>query len=662
MKNKSILLLSIFLGLSLSSCKIIIGNPSINNSSEYSSTNNSEIFSSEENELSGNSSEISSSLDNNSSEIVTSEEINNINFDIYNGEKLSEDSFLLDRMGYITNSSPIGELLSFTINYEIIRNEDESKQNENGFGYIKYRTSFSYIDNPNDYGVDITTLNNSYTVTFEDSEKPNFISFWTPCEVKINSLSFEHNDKEYMKKNEDFTIQVISTNDIHGQVKNKDGYPGLANLTKKFKDIASKEDQYNIFIDQGDLYQGTAEAGLSNGHNMSDFLIQNGFESSTLGNHEFDWGEDRIREWDEYLPIPFLANNIRYTSTNLSPSYVEPYKLVSRNGVKIGIIGSIGDVYSSISSSKVKGITFLTGSSLTAQIKKDSETLKELGADFIILSIHDGGYEETSGVSSLSYYDINSLSGTYVDLVLEAHTHQQYKFYDSKGVWHVQNGGNGSSISVSKLNCTFSESTNDYDVSISTDSSSVYQYYGSTLTSLGEDNVMREIDTWYDAYKYGVEQSEVVGQNVPYISSSSIKSKLAELYFQVGNQYATSSQKPVLGGGYMSTRTPYDIEEGEVKYGDIFNLLPFDNDIVLCSISGYYLKSRFINTSNTSYYTYYTIDPTQIYDSETYYIITDSYSSDYTYNKLTVVKNFTIEYNVGYARDLYADYLKTIYL
>ena len=232
MKNKVCLILSVLLGLSLSGCTIIIGDSSLNNSSENSSSCNSS-----ESTSSLNSSEYSSNDSISSEESMgnTSEEIGGIDFDIYNGEKITNNSFSLNRMGYITNSSPIGELLSFTINYQVVNNKDVSKQNENGFGYIKYRTSSSYIDNPNDYGIDITSLNESYTVTFEDSEKPNFISFWTPCDVQINSLTLEYNDKEYIKKSEDFTIQFISPNDIHGQVKNADGYPGLANLTKKFK-------------------------------------------------------------------------------------------------------------------------------------------------------------------------------------------------------------------------------------------------------------------------------------------------------------------------------------------------------------------------------------------------------------------------------------------
>ncbi len=580
---------------------------------------------------------------------------------IYQRAKNASGHVFLGKTGSITNSesSPLGEILSFTINYDVITNSNVKAQNTNGFGYLKYRVSNNYIDNVNDYSVDIKTIGRDYTVSFE-GDYPSYLSFYTPREVVINSLSITYKDVEYARDNGSFDIQVFATNDIHGQVKETTSYPGLSKLTSKMKSVASTKDQYNIFLDQGDIYQGTAEAGLANGLNMDDFLVQNGYESVVLGNHEFDWGEQKLIDHDNYLDTTILANNIRYSSNGQSPSYCEPYKLISRNGVKIGIIGSIGNVYSSISSSKVKGIYFLYGNNLTEQIKKDSQTLKDMGAEFIILSLHDGEYSTSNGVSSLSYYDVQALSGTYVDLVLEGHSHQNYSFYDSKGVWHIQNGGNGASFSVATLNCTYNSLSDDYEVSMNTSSSAVTRY--SSFSS--EDEVMSEVDSWYEEYVYGSIQSEVVGRSVPYMSSSKIKSTLSKLYYEIGIELVgeNNTYTPVLGGGFISTRTPYNLSAGTIKYGDIYALLPFENDIVLCSIKGTYLLSKFINSTNSNYYIYSMIDASEVNSSETYYVITDSYSSDYKSNNLTVVKNLTLEYGVGYARDLFAQYLKDNYL
>ncbi len=585
--------------------------------------------------------------------------VNGIEFNYANAftDKDNVSHVNLNKGGSITNSTPLGDLRSVTVNYDFVNPAGTELQNQYGFGYLKYRIGKNYVDNPNDYGTLITSVGKDYVINLEECEDDSFIGFWTPRMVKINKLIFHYAKTNYKTSHSDFTIQIVSTNDLHGQVSKTDDYPGLASLTTKMQELASAGDRFNIFIDQGDLYQGTAEAGLSNGYNMDDFLLLNGYESTTLGNHEFDWGESRIKEHVDYSSTTVLANNIRYKDTNLSPDWATPYKLVSRNGVRIGIIGAVGDVESSISASKIKNLDILTGYDLTQQIIKDSNTLKDLGADFIILSIHDGDTKKKNNVATLPYYDVSLLSKTYVDLVLEGHSHQNYAFYDYKGVWHLQNRGNGASFYLTKLNCKYQNG--DYSVTLSTTKDTPYYY---SATSSKEDTLIKEMDGWYKDNVYGKLQSEIIGYNVPYMYSSSFESLCSKLYYQYGIQKTQNSQYEItLGGGFIKTRTPYDLQGGTVVYGDVFNLLPFDNDLVLCSILGVDLKNKFIETQNQDYFVYPTLNSSSISDTETYYILTDSYTSDYTYNNLTVIENYTLT-DYKYARDLVSDHFKLTYL
>lgn len=670
-KKKSILgfAASVFLALGICSCKT---NRTVDSSeTEYSlssASSASEIFSDEKSSTEGSSSGSESDrvelrLDaSNSPEEIDPENVRTIGrFDSmemeYSRVYPEENAHIaLMKTGFITNgkATPFGELLRFTIRYAFIDSETASTQNEAGFGYVRYRVSENYIDNPNDYGEEIRTTGEPLTIDCS-SETVHYVSIWTPRTVRIDELTFDYREKEVTEKHDDFQIQVFSTNDLHGQVKETDRYPGLSRLSAKMQSVASQKDRYNLFIDQGDLYQGTAEAGLSSGNNMDDFLIVNGYESTTLGNHEFDWGEERIRKHRDYLPVPILADNIRNRDGTV-PDWCEPYKLVSRNGVKIGIIGAIGDCYSSISSSKVENLYFLTGDSLTAQIQKDSEALKKEGADFIILSLHDGNGSEEDGVSSLSYYDVERLSGgSYVDLVLEGHSHSRYAFFDRYGVGHVQNYGNGGSFSVSTLQCTYDSSVGDYQVTMAK-TGSIVQYGSEEIRAANEDETMKAVDAWYETYRYGSIQSEILSEAVS-MNSAEICSLVAKLYYEYG--LAQKTGYPLaLGGGFLSLRTPYCLE-GVVTYGDVYNILPFENDLVLCSISGKYLKEKFIHTTNTRYYVYYDdLDVNAIDDGETYYILTDTYTSDYQPNHLSVVKNFSLVQENFYARDLLAEYLR----
>ena len=88
-------------------------------------------------------------------------------------------------------------------------------------------------------------------------------------------------------------------------------------------------------------------------------------------------------------------------------------------------------------------------------------------------------------------------------------------------------------------------------------------------------------------------------------------------------------------------------------------LFPFDNQIVLCSIKGSDLLSKFINTNNSNYYitlSEYGKDIQGSIDKNaTYYIITDTYCSSYAPNRLTVVDTYD---QTTFARDLIAEYIK----
>ena len=92
-------------------------------------------------------------------------------------------------------------------------------------------------------------------------------------------------------------------------------------------------------------------------------------------------------------------------------------------------------------------------------------------------------------------------------------------------------------------------------------------------------------------------------------------------------------------------------------YGDLIGVLPFDNEIVLCSISGRDLESRFFSLP-TNYYISYGDYGAQlrsnIDNDAVYYIVTDTYTAYYAPNNLEVVEFFG---QAVYNRDLLADYV-----
>jgi len=437
-------------------------------------------------------------------------------------------------------------------------------------------------------------------------------------------------------------------NDLHGKFTDGDNHPGVDELTTYLKDKVATEDNV-ILLSSGDMWQGGSESNLTKGLIITDWMNSLNFAAMALGNHEFDWGEEYIISNADLAEFPILAINVYAKETNQRVPYCDSSVMIEMDGVQIGIIGAIGDCYSSIAGANVEDVYFKVGSELTALVKAESEMLRAQGADFIIYSLHDG-YGSTTSNSSISslalsdYYDSDLSSGGYVDLVFEGHTHQRYAFSDTYGVYHLQNGGENKGISHVEVTVNYANGNSQVNVAefIST---SVY-------SSLADDPVVEDLLTKYeDLISKG---NEVLGTNKSYMDDSELEDLVARLYYEFGVEKWGDEYDIVLGGGSLKTRSPYNLAAGNVTYGDLLSLLPFDNNITLCSIKGSYLKSRFINSNSDDYHIYMPSSRT-IEDNKTYYIVVDTWTSDYSYNKCTVVEKFNENY---FARDLVAAYIK----
>ncbi len=476
----------------------------------------------------------------------------------------------------------------------------------------------------------------------------------------IPSTDREHTDANDDGYCDDCSISVIACidfyalNDLHGKFSDSDRQPGVDELTAYLKQ-AYRTDDHVILLSSGDMWQGSSESNFTKGMIITDWMNELDFVSMTLGNHEFDWGEAYIEANAEIAEFPFLAINLydRDGAGDKLVPYCRPSVMVERGGATIGIIGAIGDCYSSISGEMSKGITIKTGSELTQLVKAESQRLRAAGADYIVYSIHDGfGSSQASGTISdaaLSSYYAPVLSEGYVDLVFEGHSHQQYVLTDNDGVYHVQSGGDNRGLGHVEVEINFANGKSDVNTAEFVPTRN--------YENLEDDPIVEELLGKYE--EQIAAGSRVLGLNDYQRSSEDLCNLVAELYLQVGEETWGEAYDIVLGGGFLSVRSPYNLAGGSVTYAQLQMLLPFDNTIVLCSIRGSDLLDRFIHTTNDRYFNYYGpyglsvkdhIDPTA-----TYYVVVDSYTSTYAPNRLTEVARYT---EGVYARDLVADYIE----
>jgi 2',3'-cyclic-nucleotide 2'-phosphodiesterase (5'-nucleotidase family) len=448
-------------------------------------------------------------------------------------------------------------------------------------------------------------------------------------------------------------LDLFAINDLHGKFCDTEEQVGVDEMTTYLK-RAYREEDHVLVLSSGDMWQGSSESNLTKGQIVTEWMNEMDVVSMTLGNHEYDWGEEYILQNAALAEFPFLAINIYDADTHARASYCQPSVMVQRGGADIGIIGAIGDCYSSISKEMAEGVYFKTGRELTELVKAEAQRLREAGADFIIYSLH-GGYDRSSKTESdvsdaqlRSYYD-TVLSDGYVDIVFEGHSHKSYILKDSEGVYHLQGGGDNRGLCHAEAEINFANGQSKVRTAEFV-SSSVYE-------RLGDDPIVEELlEKYEEQVSVG---TRVLGRNGLKRSSRALCRLVADLYCQAGIAAFGEDYDIVLGGGYLSARSPYELAAGQVTYAQLQMLFPFDNDLVLCSIKGSDLKNRFIDSTNDKYYVSYSeygdtvmdhVDPDAIY-----YVIVDSYTSTYAPNRLTEVARYTPGI---YARDLLAAYVE----
>lgn len=459
--------------------------------------------------------------------------------------------------------------------------------------------------------------------------------------------------QETGNENQLVTVDIYAVNDLHGKLADTDAQPGVDELSTYLKQ--AQQAGNTILLATGDMWQGASESNLTDGLIVTDWMNEMDFTALTVGGHEFDWGEEPLRQNVELAEFPFLSINIYNRETDQPLEYCETSIMVDVDGVQIGIIGAIGDIYNSIATEHSKNIYFKVGDELTELVKAESEKLRSEGADFIIYTMH-AGYDKTNVVTkskSVSdweleeYYDV-VLSEGYVDIVFEADSHFTYVLTDREGVYHLQAGGNNKGISHASV--LFNKANGDvliYNAEL---------VMANQYTQLEDDPVVEQLLEKYD--EQIAPSTRLLGNNSQYRSGDDICQIVADLYASLGEETWGEEYDIVLGGGFISCRSPGYLPAGEVSYSHLLALLPFDNQITLCSIQGRDLISKFLESTHYAYFIKTTdygesirnrIDP-----DATYYVVTDSYSAYYAPNNMTVIDT----YDDGiFARDLMADYI-----
>lgn len=173
-------------------------------------------------------------------------------------------------------------------------------------------------------------------------------------------------------------IDIYELSDFHGAVNFEAGSSetklGLTRLSQYLLDKREENKGGTVVISGGDMWQGSADSNLTRGYVVTHSMNYMGFDTMTLGNHEFDWTDEWIKKNKSISDFEYLCANLVDTKTNEMPSFVAPSKIVTRGDYKIGIIGTIGHVEYSIIPSAIANYKFLDEAPVAAA---EAKRLKE---------------------------------------------------------------------------------------------------------------------------------------------------------------------------------------------------------------------------------------------------------------------------------------------
>ena len=245
----------------------------------------------------------------------------------------------------------------------------------------------------------------------------------------LNFLLIESPKKNNLKKTEEEVdelsndIIILHLNDVHCGLNDSIGYDGFVlyrdELKKKYKTV--------LTVDVGDHIQGGTLGAITEGGAILAVMNEVNFDVNTLGNHEFDYGVERLVEINENKTNKYICSNFR--KANESTSFFLPYQIVEANNKTIGFIG----VVTPLTFTKTYLCTlkdengnyiydfYSDKNEFYNVVQENIDKVKnEEGADYVILLTHIGMDVEDFSSNDLLAHLEN------VNLILDGHSHKVY--------------------------------------------------------------------------------------------------------------------------------------------------------------------------------------------------------------------------------------------
>lgn len=372
---------------------------------------------------------------------------------------------------------------------------------------------------------------------------------------------------------EEVEFRIYHTNDVHSRVEEDDyaGSMGYAKIKTIIKN-ARKEKDNVLYLDAGDTFHGQTIANINRGEAIVHILNLMKVDAMALGNHDFNYGQERLVDLNRISSFPLLGANVVREDGNEVP-YAKDYVIKEYDGVKIGIFGlATPDTAFKTHPKNVEGLNFANPITTARNVVSE---LKDK-VDVVIGLTHLGISKGTEYTSDMVAEQVPG-----IDLIVDGHSHNvvsegmmvndtmivmagEYSQYLGYVDLTVENG----EISGLKANLIPAEETADAekDALISTVVERINRA-NESITS----QVVGETAVELDGARGHVRTGET---NLGNLIADSMRVKL-------DTDVAMTN-----GGGIRAS-----IDPGKITQGEIITVLPFGNTTMATEVTGAAVKA-----------------------------------------------------------------------
>ncbi|MBI5880016.1 MAG: bifunctional metallophosphatase/5'-nucleotidase [Chloroflexi bacterium] len=382
-------------------------------------------------------------------------------------------------------------------------------------------------------------------------------------------------------------LAILHSNDLHGYlepelVKLPGGgnveVGGMANLAG-FIDAFRAEYGGNVLVlDAGDIWRGTFLSNQNKGELAISTLNMAGYDAAAPGNHDFDDGQDVLQARITQSKFPWLAANLIETATGKPPFGMKPYIVKEIAGVRLGVIGLANPGTPIINKpASVKGLQFLSGPD---GVKRVLDEVKRQ-SDIVVVLSHLGVDDDIQMA--------NAVPG--IDIIIGGHSHTTLNNarVESKTIV-AQTGSNGKN--VGKLELIFDRATKK-------------------LIEAGTRNELQPVTNAKVApnaaiaalVKQKLEEtraivSRPIGETQVDLTLGRLPDGRTSGEYPAGNLVVDAmlaanqaGDRPAELAMHNNAGLRADLLKGPITYGQLYQMLPFDNALTAMDLTGEQIKS-----------------------------------------------------------------------